>query len=68
LYLNYKFFWFHTQNFGEISKHDVDREIPQLILSYATRLNAEQAVLRGKMYKDKRLQVSQWLKNPWLRQ
>lgn len=48
----------YPQNFGEISKHDVDREIPQLILSYATRLNAEQAVLRGKMYKDKRLQVS----------
>ncbi|KAH8412288.1 hypothetical protein KR009_001020 [Drosophila setifemur] len=48
----------HFKNFGEISKHDVDREIPQLILSYATRLNAEQAVLRGKMYKDKRLQIS----------
>ncbi|XP_030376952.1 zinc finger protein swm [Scaptodrosophila lebanonensis] len=48
----------HFKHFGEISKHDVDREIPQLILSYATRLNAEQAVLRGKMYKDKRLQIS----------
>ncbi|XP_017015814.2 zinc finger protein swm [Drosophila takahashii] len=48
----------HFKNFGEISKHDVDREIPQLILSFATRLNAEQAVLRGKMYKDKRLQIS----------
>ncbi|KAH8404869.1 hypothetical protein KR222_007406, partial [Zaprionus bogoriensis] len=48
----------HFKNFGEISKHDVDREIPQLILSYATRINAEQAVLRGKMYKDKRLQIS----------
>ncbi|KAH8245206.1 hypothetical protein KR032_006457, partial [Drosophila birchii] len=48
----------HFKNFGEISKHDVDREIPQLILSYATRINAEQAVLRGKMYKDKLLQIS----------
>ncbi|KAH8377326.1 hypothetical protein KR093_004899 [Drosophila rubida] len=48
----------HFKHFGEISKHDVDREIPQLILSYATRINAEQAVLRGKMYKDKRLQIS----------
>ncbi|EDW03198.1 zinc finger protein swm [Drosophila grimshawi] len=48
----------HFKHFGEISKHDVDREIPQLILSYATRLNAEQAVLRGKMFKDKRLQIS----------
>ncbi|XP_017859049.1 PREDICTED: RNA-binding protein 27 [Drosophila arizonae] len=48
----------HFKHFGEISKHDVDREIPQLIISYATRLNAEQAVLRGKIYKDKRLQIS----------
>ncbi|XP_068147176.1 zinc finger protein swm isoform X1 [Drosophila tropicalis] len=48
----------HFKNFGEILKHDVDREIPQLILSYATRINAEQAVLRGKMYKEKRLQIS----------
>ncbi|KAM8715172.1 hypothetical protein ACLKA7_002250 [Drosophila subpalustris] len=48
----------HFKHFGEISKHDVDREIPQLILSYATRINAEQAVLRGKMYKDKLLQIS----------
>ncbi|KAH8282467.1 hypothetical protein KR054_007817 [Drosophila jambulina] len=48
----------HFKNFGEISKQDVDREIPQLILSYATRINAEQAVLRGKMYKDKLLQIS----------
>ncbi|XP_034099394.2 zinc finger protein swm [Drosophila albomicans] len=48
----------HFKHFGEISKHDVDREIPQLILSYATRINAEQAVLRGKIYKDKRLQIS----------
>ena len=52
-----KSFLFFKQHFGEIAKHDVDREIPQLILSYATRLNAEQAVLRGKLFKDKRLQV-----------
>lgn len=48
----------HFKHFGEITKHDVDKEIPQLMLSYATRLNAEQAVLRGKLFKDKRLQIS----------
>lgn len=28
-----------------------------MILSYATRINAEQAILRGKVFKDKRLQI-----------
>lgn len=36
----------------------MDLEKPQLILSYATRINAEQAVLRGKVFKDKRLQIA----------
>ena len=36
----------------------MDLEKPQLILSYATRINAEQAVLRGKIFKDKRLQIA----------
>ncbi|KNC31335.1 hypothetical protein FF38_12990 [Lucilia cuprina] len=36
----------------------MDLEKPQLILSYATRINAEQAVLRGKTFKDKRLQIA----------
>lgn len=49
---------FYLQHFGEITKHDVDRAIPQLIISYATRINAEQAVLRGKVFKEKQLQVS----------
>ncbi|KAL5274643.1 RBM26 family protein [Megaselia abdita] len=48
----------HFKHFGEITKHDVDRTIPQLIISYATRINAEQAVLRGKVFKEKQLQVS----------
>uniref|UniRef100_A0A1A9WUA2 C3H1-type domain-containing protein n=1 Tax=Glossina brevipalpis TaxID=37001 RepID=A0A1A9WUA2_9MUSC len=47
----------HFKHFGEITKHDMDLEKPQLILSYATRINAEQAILRGKLFKDKRLQV-----------
>lgn len=46
------------QHFGEITKHDMDFEKPQLILSYATRINAEQAILRGKVFKDKRLQIA----------
>lgn len=49
---------FFNQHFGEITKHDMDLEKPQLILSYATRNNAEQAVLRGKVFKDTRLQIS----------
>lgn len=48
----------HFKHFGEITKHDVNKEIPQLILTYATRLNAEHAILRGKLFKDKRLQIS----------
>lgn len=36
----------------------MDLEKPQLILSYATRINAEQAVLRGKIFKEKRLQIA----------
>lgn len=48
----------HFKHFGEITKHDMDLEKPQLILSYATRINAEQAVLRGKLFKDKRLQMA----------
>lgn len=48
---------FFLQHFGEITKHEVDRSAPQLTISYATRLNAEQAVLRGRVFKEKRLQV-----------
>lgn len=36
----------------------MDLEKPQLILSYATRITAEQAVVRGKLFKDKRLQIA----------
>ncbi|KAL9876859.1 zinc finger protein swm-like [Glossina fuscipes] len=47
----------HFKHFGETTKHDMDLEKPQLILSYATRINAEQAILRGKLFKDKHLQI-----------
>lgn len=48
----------HFKHFGEITKHEVDRSAPQLTISYATRLNAEQAVLRGRVFKEKRLQIA----------
>ncbi|XP_067622096.1 zinc finger protein swm [Eurosta solidaginis] len=48
----------HFKHFGEITKHHMDKDINQLIISYATRISAEQAVLRGKVFKDKRLQIT----------
>ncbi|XP_055848837.1 zinc finger protein swm isoform X2 [Episyrphus balteatus] len=48
----------HFKSFGEVMKHDIEKSIPQLIATYATRSNAEQAVLRGKVFKDKRLQIA----------
>ena len=52
-----KIYLLFTQSYGEVMKHDIEKSIPQLIATYATRSNAEQAVLRGKVFKDKRLQV-----------
>lgn len=37
----------------------MDKITPSLKITYATRLNAEQAMLRGRRFKDKQLQVSQ---------
>jgi RNA-binding protein 26 len=48
------------QHFGEITKNildEVDKE-PFLILSYATRINAEQALARGRQFKEKTLTVN----------
>lgn len=45
------------QHFGEITKNQLDKSVPLLVISYATRLNAEQAILRGRTFKDKQLQV-----------
>lgn len=53
-------FIFNSQHFGEITKNDIDKITPALRISYATRLNAEQAMLRGRRFKDKQLQVGQW--------
>jgi RNA-binding protein 26 len=46
------------QHFGEITKNIMDESVPCLILSYATRINAEQALARGRQFKDKVLTVS----------
>lgn len=46
------------QHFGEITKNDIDKTTPYLKLTYATRANAEQAMLRGRRFNDKQLQVS----------
>lgn len=47
----------YFQHFGEITKNDIDKTTPYLKLTYATRLNAEQAMLRGRHFEDKQLQV-----------
>ena len=52
----------HFKHFGEITKHQVDRNVPSLIIAYTTRLNAEQALGRGRQFKDKQLQVRKLVK------
>lgn len=47
----------YFQHFGEITKNDIDKTTPYLKLTYATRLNAEQAMLRGRHFNEKPLQV-----------
>lgn len=38
--------------------HEVDKSTPFLKLTYAIRSNAEQAMLRGRRFKDQQIQVS----------
>lgn len=45
------------QHFGEITKNVLDRNIPSLIISFAVRVHAEQAMLRGRIFKDNPLKV-----------
>jgi RNA-binding protein 26 len=49
----------HFKHFGEITKNQLDKDVPFLQITYATRVNAEQAILRGKKFKDSVLQVSE---------
>lgn len=53
------FLWclFITQHFGEITKNELDVSVPLLTISFATRLHAEQAMTRGRVFKEKPLQV-----------
>ncbi|XP_031634192.1 zinc finger protein swm [Contarinia nasturtii] len=53
----------HFKHFGEITKNDIDKTTPYLKLTYATRLNAEQAMLRGRRFNDKQLQMSWFVQN-----
>uniref|UniRef100_U5EPT6 Putative second mitotic wave missing n=1 Tax=Corethrella appendiculata TaxID=1370023 RepID=U5EPT6_9DIPT len=48
----------HFKHFGEITKHQLDKNVPSLIVSYTTRSNAEQAAARGKLFKDKQLTIT----------
>ena len=45
------------QHFGEITKNVLDQSIPSLIVSFAVRAHAEQAMQRGRIFKEKPLQV-----------
>uniref|UniRef100_A0A6B2EFQ0 Putative rna-binding protein 26-like isoform x4 n=1 Tax=Phlebotomus kandelakii TaxID=1109342 RepID=A0A6B2EFQ0_9DIPT len=48
----------HFKHFGEITKNELDVSIPLLTISFATRLHAEQAMVRGRVFKEKPLQVT----------
>ncbi|XP_063707031.1 zinc finger protein swm isoform X2 [Culicoides brevitarsis] len=48
----------HFKHFGEITKNELDKSVPSLTISYATRLNAEQAMQRGRFFKEKQMQLS----------
>ncbi|GAB0090657.1 swm [Sergentomyia squamirostris] len=48
----------HFKHFGEITKHELDVSAPLLTISFATRLHAEQAMARGRIFKEKPLQIS----------
>lgn len=48
----------HFKHFGEITKNQLDKSVPLLVIAFTTRINAEQAILRGRTFKDKSLQIS----------
>lgn len=41
----------HFKNFGEITKHQLDKTVPSLQISYSIRQNAEKALARGKAFR-----------------
>lgn len=55
--LKLKCVYFILQHFGEVTKNELDINVPLLVIAFATRINAEQAMLRGRTFKDTPLQV-----------
>lgn len=53
----------HFKNFGEITKHQLDKTVPSLLISYSIRQNAEKALVRGKSFRDVTLQIT-WVATP----
>jgi RNA-binding protein 26 len=48
----------HFKHYGEITKHQLDKNVPSLVVAYSMRYNAEQAIARGKQFQEKPLQVN----------
>lgn len=45
------------QHFGEITNHELDESVPSYTLTFTTRINAEQAIARGRQFKETALNV-----------
>lgn len=52
-----------TQHFGEITKNVLDQSIPSLIVSFAVRMHAEQAMQRGRIFKERPLHMNWYIPN-----
>lgn len=52
----------HFKHFGEITKHQFDKAVPSLSISYSIRQNAEKALVRGKNFREVTLQIG-WVVN-----
>lgn len=55
--MHFYIYLYSLQHFGEITKNVLDQSIPSLIISFAVRTHAEQAMQRGRIFKEKPLQV-----------
>ncbi|XP_049883716.1 zinc finger protein swm isoform X3 [Pectinophora gossypiella] len=52
----------HFAQFGEITGKEVNLAVPELVIQYRARSNAEQAALRGRHYNDRTLSIT-WVTN-----
>lgn len=52
--------YLNFQHFGEITRSYLEKNVPYLIISFATRLNAEQAMQKGATFKEKLLHLT-WI-------